>query len=72
MHDTTLDRTTNCTGSIADVTYACISFMLFKTNHQDVSTCDAGSWFSPEFAGTPVPTFSEAVELAKVKEKLYI
>ena len=35
MHDTTLDRTTDCTGSVANVTYA------------ELLDCDAAYWFTP-------------------------
>ncbi|KAH3763575.1 glycerophosphoryl diester phosphodiesterase [Pelomyxa schiedti] len=54
MHDTTLDRTTNCTGAISANPY-----------YGYIDSCDAGSWFGPEFAGTPVPRFEEALQLAK-------
>eukprot|EP00823_Brevimastigomonas_motovehiculus_P009815 TRINITY_DN95_c0_g1_i1.p1 TRINITY_DN95_c0_g1~~TRINITY_DN95_c0_g1_i1.p1 ORF type:complete len:555 (+),score=168.85 TRINITY_DN95_c0_g1_i1:32-1666(+) len=53
-HDPTLDRTTNCTGAISSKTYEYI-----KNN------CDAGSKFSKQFAGEPVPTFQKAVEIAQ-------
>lgn len=51
MHDATVDRTTNGTGAIADLSLA------------DVRALDAGSWFSAEFAGTPVPTSDELLDL---------
>jgi len=60
MHDSTLDRTTNCTGAIAQKTWAYIQ------------TCDAGSWYGPEFAGTPVPTFEQALQLAKTYNSFII
>lgn len=47
MHDATVDRTTDGSGRISDLTLA------------DVRTLDAGSWFSAEFAGTRVPTLAE-------------
>ena len=50
MHDTTLDRTTNGTGNVADSTYAYIS------------TLDAGSWFDPIFNRCKVPTFAAVLE----------
>ncbi len=50
IHDSTLDRTTNRTGSIYDLTVA------------DLKSIDAGSWFGPEFAGTRIPTLRELVE----------
>ncbi len=50
MHDPTVDRTTNGTGKVAELTF------------DEVRALDAGSWFGPEFAGTPVPTFEEALD----------
>jgi glycerophosphoryl diester phosphodiesterase len=45
FHDETLDRTTNGSGLVAETTYP------------QISTLDAGSWFSPAFAEEKVPTF---------------
>ncbi len=50
MHDSTVDRTTNGTGRIAELTLA------------QVRALDAGAWFSPEFAGTRVPTSDELLD----------
>jgi|GEM_PF-474197 len=50
MHDSTVDRTTDGTGSVSS-----LSFDVLRT-------LDAGSWFSPDFAGERVPTLAEAVE----------
>lgn len=50
LHDTTLDRTTNRSGLLADYTAA------------DLANIDAGSWFSPMFAGTSIPTFSQFID----------
>ncbi len=50
FHDDTLDRTTNGSGPIANVTLA------------QVKQLDAGSWFSPEFAGERVPTLTEFMQ----------
>jgi glycerophosphoryl diester phosphodiesterase len=47
MHDETVDRTTNGTGAVADLTLA------------EIRALDAGSWYAPEFAGTQVPLFDE-------------
>jgi glycerophosphoryl diester phosphodiesterase len=51
LHDDTLDRTTDGTGKLADVTLA------------DLRKLDAGSWFGERFAGTRIPTFQEALEV---------
>lgn len=51
MHDSSLDRTTNGTGSVASRNY---------TGYID--GLDAGSWFSSSFAGEKVPLLSEAVQ----------
>lgn len=49
-HDTTLDRTTNRSGGYYELTKA------------DLAGIDAGSWFSPDFAGEPLPTLSDLVQ----------
>lgn len=49
MHDPTVDRTTDGTGAVASLTLA------------QLKALDAGSWFSPEFAGERIPTLEEAV-----------
>lgn len=51
MHDTTLDRTTNRSGSYKEWTAT------------DLLGVDAGSWFGPEFAGEPLPTLPQCLEL---------
>jgi glycerophosphoryl diester phosphodiesterase len=48
MHDPTVDRCTNGSGTIAEMTF------------EQIRALDAGSWFAPEFAGQKVPTFEEA------------
>ncbi|GAA2011266.1 glycerophosphodiester phosphodiesterase [Microbacterium ulmi] len=50
LHDDTLDRTTDGTGRIHDVTW------------DYVQTLDAGSWYGPEFVGTKVPSFEEVLD----------
>ena len=52
LHDATLDRTTDCTGSVQAKTLA------------QVRLCDAGSWRGGAWAGTRVPTMQEVVALA--------
>jgi len=50
MHDATVDRTTNGTGKIAELTF------------EQIRELDAGVKKNPRFAGTKVPTFDEAVD----------
>lgn len=50
MHDDTLERTTNGAGNVADTDFA------------ELKKLDAGSWFSAEFAGEPIPTFKELLD----------
>src|SRR5215217_9518705 len=53
FHDLRVDDRTNGRGPLRDMTLA------------QVRALDAGSKFSPEFAGEPVPTFDEVVALAR-------
>ncbi len=50
IHDSTLDRTTNLSGSYYGLTAA------------DLPKIDAGWWFSPKFAGEPLPTLRMLVD----------
>ncbi|WP_339212412.1 glycerophosphodiester phosphodiesterase family protein [Ornithinibacillus sp. FSL M8-0202] len=50
MHDYTVDRTTNGTGAVADLTL------------EEIRALDAGIKFGEEFAGEKVPTFREFLE----------
>lgn len=49
IHDGTVDRTTDGTGAVADMTL------------DEIRALDAGSWFSTAFTGTKVPTFDEVL-----------
>jgi glycerophosphoryl diester phosphodiesterase len=51
FHDETLDRTTDGVGPLADRDFT------------ELRGLDAGSWFDPAFAGEPIPSFAEALEL---------
>ena len=51
IHDSTLDRTTDGTGAV------------FETDAATIAGADAGSWFSPDFAGERVPTLEEVLGL---------
>ncbi|GIM89398.1 glycerophosphodiester phosphodiesterase [Paractinoplanes toevensis] len=51
IHDRTLDRTTSGSGHVWDAVSA------------DVLSLDAGSWFSPAYAGVRVPTLAATLDL---------
>lgn len=51
MHDATVDRTTNGFGRLSRLPLA------------EVRALDAGGWFGPAFAGTPVPLVEEFLDL---------
>ena len=53
LHDASVDRTSDGSGDIAGLTYA------------QVRDMDFGSWFSPAYAGTMIPTFDEFIALCK-------
>ena len=55
MHDGTVNRTTDGSGSTSSLTLAQIQLL------------DAGSWFSPAFVGEPVPTMTEAINACLAK-----
>lgn len=60
IHDDTVDRTTDGTGYVRDLTL------------YDIKQLDAGSWFAPEFAGERIPTLRQALEFAKWNIGVYI
>jgi len=51
MHDATVDRTTDGTGAVADLYWS------------DLKQLDAGSWFSPAFAGVRVADWQSVLNL---------
>jgi glycerophosphoryl diester phosphodiesterase len=51
VHDRTVDRTTNGTGAVWELTV------------DEVRALDAGSWFSPAYAGVRVPLLVEALDV---------
>ena len=53
LHDTTIDRTSNGSGSIAELTY------------EELLQYDFGSWKNAKYAGTKIPTFEEFIALCK-------
>ncbi|GIN62280.1 putative glycerophosphoryl diester phosphodiesterase YhdW [Robertmurraya siralis] len=50
IHDTTVNRTTNGTGRVGELTL------------EQLRKLDAGSWFGSEFAGELIPTFDEILD----------
>ncbi len=50
FHDETLERTTNGSGNMADISW------------EDLQSLDAGSWFADSFAGAPVPSLEDALD----------
>jgi glycerophosphoryl diester phosphodiesterase len=57
MHDLDVDRTTNGSGYVADLTLA------------ELKTLDAGSWYAPEFAAVQVPTLDEFLAIFQHSKK---
>ncbi|HKK93125.1 MAG TPA: glycerophosphodiester phosphodiesterase family protein [Longimicrobiales bacterium] len=53
LHDPHLGRTTNGFGPVR------------RRSMGQLGALDAGSWFSEEFAGEPIPTLAEALELVR-------
>jgi glycerophosphoryl diester phosphodiesterase len=51
IHDGTVNRTTNGTGKVSELTFA------------EIRKLDAGSWKSPEFAGERIPTLEETLSI---------
>ncbi len=54
LHDSTVDRTTDGTGSISAMTL------------EDAKQLDAGSWFHSDYAGTEIPTLEEFLQTMKM------
>jgi glycerophosphoryl diester phosphodiesterase len=57
FHDETLERTTNGSGNMADITFA------------ELQSLEAGSWYGDSFAGIKIPTLEEAIDVI-LKHKL--
>ena len=60
MHDKTVDRTTDGTGKIAEMTL------------EQVRKLEAGSWKDPKYKGEPVPTLDEVAEVVRGKAVLML
>ncbi|MFP4097690.1 MAG: glycerophosphodiester phosphodiesterase family protein [Alphaproteobacteria bacterium] len=50
FHDDTLERTTNTSGNVADMTFS------------DIRELDCGSWYGESFIGTKIPSLEEAID----------
>jgi len=59
LHDTSLDRTTNGREKVHDFTL------------EELRQLDAGSWFSPEFAGERIPTLDEILTFARETDVVF-
>jgi glycerophosphoryl diester phosphodiesterase len=55
IHDSTLDRTTNCSGKVSSKSVT------------QLHRCDAGSWFGKEFKGEEIPTLWDALKYIQRK-----
>ena len=59
IHDDTVNRTTNGSGSVHELCLA------------DLRKLDAGSWFGSEFAGERIPTLEEILEFSKKNDVVF-
>jgi glycerophosphoryl diester phosphodiesterase len=60
LHDKTLNRTTDAPEGVPE--RYCRGLVSKKTLEQ-IKMCDAGSWFSPEYAGEQIPTLQEIFDV---------
>jgi glycerophosphoryl diester phosphodiesterase len=60
MHDDTVDRTTNATGPVDQMTM------------QELSRLDAGSWKDTRHRGEPVPTLTQVADVCRGKAKMML
>lgn len=60
MHDDAVDRTTNGTGKIREMTV------------EELKKFDAGNWKGEAFKGEPIPTFREVLEIVKGRTRLFV
>jgi glycerophosphoryl diester phosphodiesterase len=58
IHDRTVDRTTDGTGHVWELTL------------DEIRALDAGSWFSPAYAGVRVPLLAEVLDLLRESQVL--
>lgn len=60
IHDATVDRTTNGTGKVEELTLA------------DLKKLDAGSWKDNQYTNEPIPTLDEVLKLVKGRSTVLI
>jgi glycerophosphoryl diester phosphodiesterase len=60
IHDITVNRTTDGTGYVGDLTF------------EEIRQLDAGSWFGEDFAGEKMPTFEEILDAFRDKVGILI
>ena len=60
IHDETLDRTTNSTGSVCDRTL------------EEIQSLDAGSWFDEKFSDEKIPALGEVFDRYKDQLRFHI
>lgn len=60
IHDTTVDRTTDGTGKVGELTF------------EQLRSLDAGSWKGEQFAGEQIPTFAEILDRYRGKVGILI
>ncbi|MFD1707352.1 glycerophosphodiester phosphodiesterase [Siminovitchia sediminis] len=60
IHDTTVDRTTDGTGNVGELTF------------EEMRQLDAGSWFHDNYAGEKVPSFVEVLDAFRGKTGILI
>jgi glycerophosphoryl diester phosphodiesterase len=69
LHDKTLNRTADAPEGVPE--WYCRGFVSKKTLEQ-IKMCDAGSWFSPEYAGEQIPTLEEIFQRYGTSVNYYI
>jgi glycerophosphoryl diester phosphodiesterase len=69
LHDKTLNRTADAPDGVPE--RYCRGLVSKKTLEQ-IQMCDAGSWFSPEFAGEQIPTLEEIFQRYGTSVNYYI
>ncbi len=80
LHDESLERTTNVEEIFPDRFRTSPGaggaparrWMLADFTLAELSKLDAGSWFSPEFRGTRLPTFADAIDSLRGRSGLFI